>query len=534
MVIRRVSGYNPSMTAGFIRTRWYALLKFLHVLLVILFGLVLVIVYATVFNDGRDGISIALKIASVPILAGLAWLVANTPRRIFEWLTEKEGSGRAGRKIQLILGLAASSITAIALLALLYPGANSQALSPSAAVDAAAASGTSAGSAAFVRAFAGLTGSSVEQGGPVKLIENGADFLQILLSSMDAASSSIDFTTFPWADGAMSDQVFASLIRAAKRGVVVRLLLDSFGSHSLSRSAVDELRSAGGTVREYHPFDILDPMRYDSRDHVRSIVIDGKTAFTGGMGITSEWYGSPPNQTFADMMFEVTGAMAADIQDSFVELWAEASGEALSGPALYPSPLSATVARGNAATTNSFAAFTSFPATDREPVRDAFLLTALSARKKLYIAGSYIVPDRGLLDALENRARAGVDVRIVSPGPATVAPLLRDAWHADYAELLAAGVKLYEYQPSMIHTKFVVADDIWSLIGSANVDNRSEAINIENLMGVSDPSLASQLYTVFMGYVSRSKEVTLSDWQRQYGFFQRLYSRLLLVLYKQF
>ncbi len=135
---------------------------------------------------------------------------------------------------------------------------------------------------------------------------------------------------------------------------------------------------------------------------------------------------------------------------------------------------------------------------------------------------------------LEDRARAGVDVRIVSPGKNTVAPVLRAVWHMDYEQLLTAGVKIYEYQPSMIHTKFMIADDTWSLVGSANVDNRSEALNAENVVGISDPALAKTLDGTFMDYLSRSKQITLADWKTQYGFFSRLYSRLLLVLQKQY
>ena len=131
-------------------------------------------------------------------------------------------------------------------------------------------------------------------------------------------------------------------------------------------------------------------------------------------------------------------------------------------------------------------------------------------------------------------ARAGVDVRIVSPGGTTVAPILRAAWHLDYSQLLASGVRIYEYQPSMIHTKFIVADETWSLIGSANIDNRSEALNTENLLGVSDPTLAGSLDATFMDYLTRSKEITVADWKGEYGFFSQMYSRLLLVLDKQY
>ncbi|MDE2188490.1 MAG: hypothetical protein KGJ35_02040, partial [Patescibacteria group bacterium] len=384
------------------------------------------------------------------------------------------------------------------------------------------------GSDEFMQMFSEITDAPLENGETVTPIDNGTTFLPILLDSLNTASSSIDFTTFPWADGSFNNQVFNALISAALRGVQVRLLLDAFGSHSLSKNYIQKLQAAGGKVAEYHPFHILNPLQYDSRDHIRSIVIDGKLGFTGGMGITNEWFSEKPNDTFEDMMFEVKGTMAQSLQDSFAQIWNETTGEIISGPNFYPK-LST-----NIKSTNKFVGITSIPSGDYEPVRDAFVLTALSAKKKIYIAASYIIPDPGLLKVLEDKAKEGVDVRIVSPGPNTVAPILRAAWHLDYAPLLAAGVKLYEYQPSMIHTKFIVADDVWSLIGSANVDNRSEAINTENLLGVNDPTLANSLDTTFFDYLSRSKEITAKDWSQEYGFWSSLYSKIVLILNKQY
>ena len=162
------------------------------------------------------------------------------------------------------------------------------------------------------------------------------------------------------------------------------------------------------------------------------------------------------------------------------------------------------------------------------------MLTILSAQKSLYIVNPYIVPDQGLLKALEDKARAGVDVRIISPGPISNAPLVRAAWHKDYEPLLLSGVKIYEYQSSMIHTKFMLADGEWSLIGSANIDNRSESLNNENVMGIDDSMLANNLHQIFTKYLSQSKEITITDWKKQYGFLSKLYSEMLLVLFKQY
>jgi cardiolipin synthase len=499
--------------------RWYKTLKVLDIIFIVFCYLVVLVMYIIIFTDGTDGINIFLKIASIPILIFFAWIVSGTPQQAFYYLMNIEESEGYYSKIRLIAGVFVSALICIFIAVIIFPTGDHKASTVTNIAPA--------GSPEFMQTLSELTNTPVEQGSDVTSIDNGNDFLPILLNALDAASSSINFTTFPWADGTFNDRVFTALINAADRGVQVRLLLDAFGSHSLSKNYIKELQAAGGMVAEYHPFYILNPLQYNSRDHIRSMVIDGKVGFTGGMGITNEWFGSTPTNTFEDMMFEFKGAMAQSLQDSFAQVWNNTTGEVLSGPTFYPPPT-------NTPNTNTFIGITGIPSGDYEPVHDAFLLTAISAQKRLYIVASYIIPDQALLKVLEDRARAGVDVRIVSPGENTVAPVLRAVWHMDYDQLLEAGVKLYEYQPSMIHTKFMVADDVWSLVGSANVDNRSEALNAENVVGISDPALAKTLDGTFMDYLSRSKEITLSDWKSQYGFFSRLYSRLLLVLQKQY
>ena len=510
---------NRKTIAHLNQTRWYKALKVLHIIFVALCYLAVLIMYGVIFTDGTDGINILLKLISIPVLLFFAWIIGSTPQQVFYYVMNIEGFDSYYSKIKLVAGVILTSVMCIFVIVLIFPLENHR---PFTLTDTAPA-----GSAQFMVTLSALTNSPIERGSVVTPITSGGEFLPILLKALNSASSSIDFTTFPWADGTFNDQVFVALDKAAERGVQVRLLLDAFGSHSLSKSYIQALEAAGGNVAEYHPFKISNPLQYDSRDHIRSMVIDGKVAFTGGMGITNEWFGSSPDNTFEDMMFELTGAMAASNQDSFAQIWNDTTGEVLSGHLFYPTVT-------NAPETNSFIGITSIPSGDYEPIRDAFLLTAQSAQKKLYIAASYIIPDPTLLKAIEDKARSGVDVRIVSPGPNTVAPILRTVWHSDYKQLLLAGVKIYEYQPSMIHTKFMVADDAWSLVGSANIDNRSEALNAENLIGTSDPVLAKSLDGTFMDYLSRSKEITLADWTKQYGLFSRIYSRMLSVLDKQY
>jgi|GEM_PF-399389 cardiolipin synthase len=498
---------------------WYKVLKVMNIIFVVFCYSTVFLMYAVIFTDGTDGVNIFLKIASIPILIFFAWVVSGTPQEVFYYLLSVKESESPYSKVRLIAGVFISALIFIFISVIIFPTGDHKTFT---VTDVAPA-----GSQQFIQTLSQLTNTPVGQGDAVIPIDSGAEFLPILLNALDAASSSINFTTFPWADGTFNDQVFAALIRAAHRGVQVRLLLDAFGSHSLSKSYINDLEDAGGKIGEYHQFHPLNPLQYNSRDHIRSIVIDGRIGFTGGMGITSEWFGSAPDDTFEDMMFEFKGSMAQSLQGSFAQIWNDTTGEVISGPLFYPQIQ-------DISAKNTFIGITSIPSGDYEPVRDAFLLTAMSAQKKLYIAASYIIPDQELLNVLEDKAKEGVDVRIISPGENTVAPILRTVWHLDYGQLLQAGVKIYEYQPSMIHSKFIVADDIWSLIGSANVDNRSEALNAENLVGITDPVLANSLDSIFADYLSRSKEITLTGWKNRYGFFSTLYSKMLSILGKQY
>ncbi len=364
-------------------------------------------------------------------------------------------------------------------------------------------------------------------GGNVQSIIDGKTFSTELINDINQATSSVMVTDFPWDNGSFSKQLFIALINAANRKVSVRVLLDGFGGRTVRSKWITELKNAGGEVKMYHSFDILNPLQYNVRDHERSFVIDGSTAFTGGVGIVDYWIENADGfPEWHDLMFEVHGNMAASLQKDFSDLWTAAGGQTLPNVAFYPVVNSKTE-------TTPYISIGGAPSANLQPVRDTFILTALSAKKKLYIESPYIIPDQQFLTILEDKAQAGVDVRIISPGSITSGPLLRSAWHADYEALLEAGVRIYEYQPTMIHSKIMVADDIWSVIGSANLDNRSQSINAEDIMGVSDPVLAQNLDTIFANDMASSSEITLPAWQKEYGFFDRVVSEFGLIFWRE-
>lgn len=433
------------------------------------------------------------------------------------------------RSVTLIVcGLAIVCGTAALVIFLRYFGANPAPAVPSMLQLPAA------GSPEFLKMLAGMTGAPVRDGAPVTVLPDGRAFEAALLEAITHATSSIAVTDYAWNEGVFSERIFSALEAAVKRGVMVRVVLDGFGGKNVPQAWVDDLMSVGGEVVYFHPFDLADPFQYDIRDHARIFVVDGSIGFTGGMGLVDYWTASAEGfSTWRDLMFEVHGGMAGDLGNDFEALWKASTTTPLG---FHPGiPGTGPVPAGPEASSSRlrYIAMPDIPNNDFQPIHDAFLLTILSARKRLYIECPFVVPDRDILNALEAKARAGVDVRIISPGPITIAPILRSAWHGSYEELLRAGVRLYEYQPSMIHSKIMIADGAWSVFGSANIDDRSESINAESVIGAADPMLAGTLENIFAGDIGKSEEITLSGWLARYGIIDRLTSKFWLLFTRQ-
>jgi cardiolipin synthase len=166
-------------------------------------------------------------------------------------------------------------------------------------------------------------------------------------------------------------------------------------------------------------------------------------------------------------------------------------------------------------------------------MRYFFLLSFLAARRTLYVASPYFVPDRHTREAVASLARQGVDVRILLPNHHTDAKPIRMASHSYYDELLSAGVRIFEYQPTMMHAKLTVVDGCWSVVGSANMDIRSKELNEENALGILDPGLAQAIQATFLADLERAREIRLDQWRRR-GVGQRVLERICVLFAEQF
>ena len=362
----------------------------------------------------------------------------------------------------------------------------------------------------FLEAIGRLSNSPIEHGGDIKILNNGDEFFPALLDALKNAKKSITFTTYIWEPGKVSTAVFEVLIERARAGIPVKLLLDAFGCYLIPQDKVEELKKAGGQVSKFRATKFGKLTRLHRRTHRRAIVIDGRVAFTGGMSVADKWLGNAKNpEQWRDTMFELRGKMALSIQAAFSELWAGSRGEILVGDAYYPVP------EKDASPDMRYVNVTSSPAADTQPLPKFFWLSMASAQKSIYITSSYVVPDEHLRAILAKQAQKGIDVRLLVPSKHSDAKPIQWASHFYFKDFLKAGVKIYIYQPTMIHSKTMVIDGKWSVIGSANMDMRSVELNEENVLGILDAKLAQDLEKDFTEDLSKSKQITLHDWQKR-------------------
>lgn len=360
----------------------------------------------------------------------------------------------------------------------------------------------------------------LRSGDPITTLNNGDEFLASFLKDVDSASTSINIMTYIWNDGSMSDQVLAHLDAKLKQHVPVRILIDAFGSGTdKPKDKFKTFTDLGGRVEPFNSLTIApwDFLKNKERNHRRAYVIDGTIAYTGGMTISDLWLGNARNpKEYRDVMFRTTGPMALDLQGVFTENWTSMTGEILAGETYFPSgnklPV---VTSGSPSGSLTYVPLANVPSADSLMMQRMLLISLASARKSIYITNPYFLPDQTFAKILMEKARAGVDVRLLLPNKYNDITSVRYSSHYYYQELLDAGVKIYEYQPTFIHAKTITIDGAWSLIGSANMDNRSRSINNEVVVGVESTTFATTLVSIFMEDLKHADSIDPIAWKNR-------------------
>ncbi|MDB4876539.1 MAG: Phospholipase D-like domain protein [Gemmatimonadetes bacterium] len=362
----------------------------------------------------------------------------------------------------------------------------------------------------FERSFELFTGTHVFAGNDVQQALNGNGTYPQLWADLRSAKTSITVQMYYSLPGKVADTIAAVLKERARAKVRVLFLVDAFGSQHLSNRWLDSLREAGVEVARLRPLRWYTIHNATDRSHVRVVVVDGRVGYTGGFGIADYWLGDGHHEEqWRESNVRFEGPAVMQLQAAFSAAWAEATGELLTGRLFFPNSGFQPVGPIHAGVLYTA------PTTGSTPAERFVVLTIASARKTLYITNSYFVPDDDFRRLLEEAVKRGVDVRVLTVGAKTDVKTTWWAGRHSYEELLSHGVRIWEYQPTMLHSKTIVADGTWSSVGSMNFDNRSMAFNNESNLVVLDAGFGAKMDSVFNDDLRNSKEIKLDEFKRR-------------------
>ncbi len=376
------------------------------------------------------------------------------------------------------------------------------------------------GEPAFARSLEAQTQASPVAGNRAEILLNGDHIFPAMLSAIRSAKTTITFANFVYEDGDIARQMAEALADRCRAGVRTHVLLDAVGSDEMPLELRALLQDAKCQLAWYHSLNPFAIKRINHRNHRRILVVDGRVGFTGGTGVGEQWTGDgrhPGHWRQTDVRVE--GPIVRALQAAFAENWRDATGVLLGGDDYFP-PLAR---RGDLA----IQSVKSSPAGGAAEAYILFLMAIDGARSSIQLTNPYFVPDPAMARALAHAAQRGVDVSIITAGATqgVLDHLVKKASQTHFASASKAGVKIYEYGPALLHAKTMVVDGRWVSIGSANLDNRSFALNNELNLVFVDRGIAAQLTDIFRHDLKFAKRV--SDDYLQQGFRQLFYLPLL-------
>jgi len=361
------------------------------------------------------------------------------------------------------------------------------------------------GSSEFITTMAGATGMPLVDGNRVKIYNNGDEFFPAMLDAIESARLSVTMEQYIFWNGRVGRRFAEAFAEKAREGVPVKLLLDAIGSATLGSEIFNILEAGGCHLAWFHPIHWYTLHRANQRNHRKSLIVDGRIAFTGGSGLADHWLGSAENEhEWRDVQIRVEGPAATAQQAGFAQNWLLTTGEIIGGHEFFPEPKTA----GDV----SIQTILSSPS-GAGAAGTMYLIAVQCARRFLYIANPYFIPDARVIDMLAGACRRGVTVKLMLAGAHN------DTWWARqnsvrlYGRLLEAGVEIFEYQPTMLHQKTMLADGVWATIGTTNFDNRSFALSEETNICFQDPSLVDQLGDAFLRDLAQCKQIDLAAWK---------------------
>ena len=358
----------------------------------------------------------------------------------------------------------------------------------------------------FAKTMSSFSQGHIFSSNAVQTLVNGDEIFPSMLQAVRAAHSTVDMETYIYWSGTVGYEFATSLATKAKEGVEVRVLVDWVGSLPFDEELIRIMTSAGVKFERYRPIHWYTLDRVNNRTHRKLLIVDGRVAFTGGVGIADNWRGNARNpDEWRDTHYRIEGPAVSAFQAAFAENWMETTGETLQGEKFYP-------VLQPAGTLGAQLILSSQPNGSAD--MELMMLAAIAAAEDhLRIGMAYFVPDDIALEQILDARKRGVSVDVIVPSSITDVPLTRKSSRYFWGTLLRAGVHIFEFQPTMYHPKLLIVDDVWASFGSANLDERSLRLNDEATLNVYGRDFARTQIDLFNQDLERCRQISLEEWQ---------------------
>lgn len=353
-----------------------------------------------------------------------------------------------------------------------------------------------------------VIGTPFTEGNSITVLKNGDRIFPAMLEAIRAAESTVDLMTFVYWKGDIAVEFAQAMSERARAGVRVRLLIDALGGRLIDRGLVDQMDEAGVQVEWFRKPLLKSPFKSNHRLHRKVCVVDGRVAFTGGVGIAEEWCGDARNENeWRDTHLRVEGPAVDGLQSAFIQDWAE------TGRALYDEddqfPVQPQVGSSTVQIVRGSASL------GWDDMQSAFHVMLCSAQQRLRIATAYFAPDDDFLDTLCEAPARGVEVDLLVPGPHADKRVSQLTSEGSYDRLVGCGVRVWTFQPSMMHAKVMTVDGQAAVVGSSNFNRRSLDHDEEVVLIALDPELAARLDADLDEDVERSVAIDLTRWRNR-------------------
>lgn len=353
-----------------------------------------------------------------------------------------------------------------------------------------------------------VIGTPFTEGNSITVLRNGDEIFPAMLAAIRAAESTVDLMTFVYWQGDIAVEFAEAMSDRARAGVRVRLLIDALGGRLIDKDLVDEMDEAGVQVEWFRKPLMKSPFKSNHRLHRKVCVVDGRVAFTGGVGIAEEWCGDARNEhEWRDTHLRIEGPAVDGLQSAFIQDWAESDRPLYDDRDEFPvQPQVGTstvqIVRGSASL-------------GWDDMQSAFHVMLCSAQERLRIATAYFAPDTDFLDTLCAAPARGVEVDLLLPGPHADKRVSQLTSEASYERLTDCGVRVWTFQPSMMHAKVMTVDGQAAVVGSSNFNRRSLDHDEEVVLIALDRGLAATLDAHLDDDFSRSVQIDLTRWRNR-------------------